>query len=807
MSSMQFYFATNDFSALPESNEGVYVMVEKGSLLTPVEAPPSALIRVDDPHHSPTPLWLKVQETKKVVGVPVESVSKLERMEAKILLAVTDTEERLSFFKDRRRMKEVINLKLGDYVRVQVTSSSGSKKKGVLRYRGAVGAKQGIIFGVQLVDSAVGSGFTDGTFLGQRFFSCNENCGVFVPGSRLERDYAESSKQRTKAVDDHNKGQEGHLLASRDPTEPIPKHLNFLSRGVRQQSPPRTGEKDQDNEGRSAREERNGRRCIPEEHTAQEEEPKLLSTCLEESDSLSSFHSPTEDHYPPSSLYCPPRNGDIFSMEVEASPTRHGLDLNSMVEVNDPPMYGVIRWIGQPPECPEPIAGLEMEEEMPSGCTNGVYRSIRYFHCGSNKALFVKLRNCRPDSRFSSLHGRINPIQRCNSIAFQDYASKCVEENTPPAVGTEAIELLIGWKKGIQGHCNSCYLDATLFCMFACSSVLDTMLLRPPDMNDNESYTNTRDLLRTEIVNPLRRNGYVCATKVMALRKILEAAGKSTGFTNEEKDPEEFITNLFQVLRVEPLFFIRKSKQKPQGCMFYQIFMEQKLSVDVPSVQQLLEWSMVTGDLKFTEAPSCLIIQMPRNGNNYKMFATIRPTLELDITDLLEDIPRQCCICQSLAVVECHDCYEDVEIAPGHIKQYCQICNKQVHLHKRRTGHHPQQLTLPKDLSGQIVFQQQCMELYAVLCIETSHYVAFIRVNSQDPPLWVFFDSMADREGGENGFNIPRVTPCPEVTEYLKMTPKELQKEDPKTMPTYVRRLLCDAYMCLYYSPDLTLYK
>lgn len=31
------------------------------------------------------------------------------------------------------------------------------------------------------------------------------------------------------------------------------------------------------------------------------------------------------------------------------------------------------------------------------------------------------------------------------------------------------------------------------------------------------------------------RNGYVCATKIMALRKILEAAGKSTGFTNEEK--------------------------------------------------------------------------------------------------------------------------------------------------------------------------------------------------------------------------------------------------------------------------------
>lgn len=38
------------------------------------------------------------------------------------------------------------------------------------------------------------------------------------------------------------------------------------------------------------------------------------------------------------------------------------------------------------------------------------------------------------------------------------------------------------------------------------------------------------------------------------------------------------------------------------------------------------------------------------------------------------------------------------------------------------------------------------MELFAVLCIETSHYVSFIKYgpNSSD---WLFFDSMADRQG------------------------------------------------------------
>lgn len=39
----------------------------------------------------------------------------------------------------------------------------------------------------------------------------------------------------------------------------------------------------------------------------------------------------------------------------------------------------------------------------------------------------------------------------------------------------------------------------------------------------------------------------------------------------------------------------------------------------------------------FVQAPSCLIIQMPRFGKDFKMFNKIFPSLELDITDLLDD--------------------------------------------------------------------------------------------------------------------------------------------------------------------------
>lgn len=43
-----------------------------------------------------------------------------------------------------------------------------------------------------------------------------------------------------------------------------------------------------------------------------------------------------------------------------------------------------------------------------------------------------------------------------------------------------------------------------LFSLFSFSSVLDTVLLRPRSKTDVEYYRETQELLRTEIVNPLR---------------------------------------------------------------------------------------------------------------------------------------------------------------------------------------------------------------------------------------------------------------------------------------------------------------
>ncbi|XP_050834773.1 ubiquitin carboxyl-terminal hydrolase CYLD isoform X2 [Serinus canaria] len=510
--------------------------------------------------------------------------------------------------------------------------------------------------------------------------------------------------------------------------------------------------------------------------------------------------------------------GDVNTTATQESPSAaspignsHGLEAGSLAEVKEnPPFYGVIRWIGQPPGVNEVLAGLELEDEC-AGCTDGTFKGTRYFTCAPKKALFVKLKSCRPDSRFASLQPVSNQIERCNSLAFGGYLSEVVEENTPPKMEKEGLETMIGKKKGIQGHYNSCYLDSTLFCLFSFSSVLDTVLLRPKEINDVEYYSETQELLRTEIVNPLRIYGYVCATKIMKLRKILEKVEAASGFTSEEKDPEEFLNILFHhILRVEPLLKIRSAGQKVQDCYFYQIFMDKNEKVGVPTIQQLLEWSFINSNLKFAEAPSCLIIQMPRFGKDFKMFNKIFPSLELNITDLLEDTPRQCRICRGLAMYECRECYEDTDISAGKIKQFCKTCNTQVHLHPKRQSHKFNPLSLPKDLPDwdwrHGCIPSQKMELFAVLCIETSHYVAFVKYG-RDDSAWLFFDSMADRDGGQNGFNIPQVTPCPEVGEYLKMSLEELHSLDSRKIQGCARRLLCDAYMCMYQSPTMSLYK
>ncbi|XP_033481053.1 ubiquitin carboxyl-terminal hydrolase CYLD isoform X3 [Epinephelus lanceolatus] len=813
-----------------------------------------------------------LDQTNVVLSLDERDVLELDEKLAELLFPITNCEERYALLCNKSRLERVRDIDCGSKVRVQLRSGD-EPLPGVVRFKGSLlpdRALSGIWFGVELLEEGRGQGFTEGSYQGRQLFRCEDECGVFVALDKLELWEDDDDEALGELEVDHVNLVEDDqdippleinsrvLVQTRDGPErgtiifcdllPGNESLGYYV-GVDMDNP--IGDWDGVFDGKLL--------C----NFASLEHTRLVPFCdvmpVGEDPAKSLTDTPPDFNQssPPSRAPPPPllssdnkfhslpfslnrKTGPIDSMShgplslsvqsvmgeqpEPSSPAappsprpstpprgQPGLEVGSLVEVKEnPPLCGVIRWVGLPPGLLEPLAGLELEEECP-GCTDGTFKGTRYFTCPPKKALFVKLKCCRPDSRFPSLHHSSNPIERCNSIAFGGYLSEVVHENTPPRTENDGLDVMVGKKKGIQGHYNSCYLDSTLFCLFSFSSVLDTVLLRPRSKTDVEYYRETQELLRTEIVNPLRIHGYVCATKVMKLRRILEKVEAASGFTSEEKDPEEFLNILFHhILRVDPLLKLRSAGQKVQDCYFYQIFMDKKDKVGVPTIQQLLEWSFINSDLKFAEAPSCLIIQMPRFGKDFKMFNKIFPSLELDITDLLEDTPRECRICGGLALYECRDCYEDGDITAGKIKQFCEKCNTQVHLHPRRKAHRHGKLSVPKELQEgtgrQGSFPRQRMELFAVLCIETSHYVAFVKYGSADSA-WLFFDSMADRDGGQNGFNIPQVSPCPEVEAYLKMTPEELHALDPKSIQGQARRLLCDAYMCMYQSPTMSLYK
>lgn len=186
-------------------------------------------------------------------------------------------------------------------------------------------------------------------------------------------------------------------------------------------------------------------------------------------------------------------------------------------------------------------------------------------------------------------------------------------------------------------------------------------------------------------------------------------------------------------------------------------------------------------------------------------------------------------------------------INPWHTSTATACISLQVHSNPQRQSHRPTILEIPEGFfqhGTPHVLARDKLELFAVLCIETSHYVSFIKYGpkSQD---WIFFDSMADRQGkwlafapcfvtcvlyvwflffqmhsllltfplsaclsGErDGFNIPEVQACPEVGMYLEMSPAELANQVPRDMKGVAKRLFCDAYMYLYQSSSMCLYR
>lgn len=97
--------------------------------------------------------------------------------------------------------------------------------------------------------------------------------------------------------------------------------------------------------------------------------------------------------------------------------------------------------------------------------------------------------NCFPDDRFNecvkpnkkNTNGRGYEREVDPTKMFGHVDCPIIKGSVIPLqfFDLEQLDAICGEFKGIQGHHNSCYLDATLFAMFTFTSVFDSLLFRP----------------------------------------------------------------------------------------------------------------------------------------------------------------------------------------------------------------------------------------------------------------------------------------------------------------------------------------
>ncbi|CAG7717370.1 unnamed protein product [Allacma fusca] len=493
------------------------------------------------------------------------------------------------------------------------------------------------------------------------------------------------------------------------------------------------------------------------------------------------------------------------------------------------------------------VAGLMLEQDYFS-MTSGPSKKSSVKRQSENIALFYppgpsKVTGASPAVAPSS-HGDFEPVmQNFTDLSLNN--SRNPKLWAPPIAHSmprypfvkeplkeEDAERFSGRGKGIQGNRNSCYLDATLFSMFSFTGVFDYILMRKYEPQDKLAV-GVQKILRDDIVNTLRKDLFCPSPNVMALREAMHHLDDK--LTTAEMDPQEFLQILFKdVLQLDE--FIKLSSKESD--YFHQVLVQHNENDrgEVPSIQYLFEQSLINQELKLTEIPSpALLLQMPRSGNKYKMYSGIFPNLTIDITDLMENTPRTCVICGKLATLECSKCYDRFTsdnkmnrsgqalpiISGAESTAYCESCIELLHTKSNKVQAHrqyfqrinytfdtasyfqtPQLISLNTNSmnpsrSGYLArpdaaIPRVTMDLVAVICIETSHFVSFVKCGTDRTSPWAFFDSMADRVENINGTgqNIPQVKLLPAFGVWLDQLERDQEnlKSSLDTLTPEMRR-------------------
>ncbi|XP_063676036.1 ubiquitin carboxyl-terminal hydrolase CYLD-like [Bolinopsis microptera] len=367
------------------------------------------------------------------------------------------------------------------------------------------------------------------------------------------------------------------------------------------------------------------------------------------------------------------------------------LEVGSMIQVSKSNVvhYGVLRWIGHLPGKKYLCAGLELEEEISPPGNNGMYEGVRYFTCPPFRALFCYLHDCSKDRRFEEM-----PVQpEIKTNYFGPKESPVIEGKVDPP--KYISPMYIGRSRGIQGNKNSCYLDATLYGMFAFTNTMDYILSTPVDGHINQTI---QKILRESVVNPLRECGFVGADHMRILRDLMSKSSTLVGLEDEEKEPEELLNVLFtEIFNIKPLLSFRDGANEISHVNLCQILLERDPhSSTMPHTQDLLTRYFVSQNLFFHTQPDLLLLQVPRSGKDFKLYDTVLPSAELQLGGLCGGVWGSCYICNKKPFMKCPQCYINQEFKHKYSAvPYCEPCCTLVHSHPDRQSHVPESATNP----------------------------------------------------------------------------------------------------------------
>jgi ubiquitin thioesterase CYLD len=181
--------------------------------------------------------------------------------------------------------------------------------------------------------------------------------------------------------------------------------------------------------------------------------------------------------------------------------------------------------------------------------------------------------------------------------------------------------------------------------------------------------------------------------------------------------------------------------------------------------------SLAEVSVKLATIPPFLVLVAPRHTRSQRSYPYIIPDRQISLDNNV--VQLVCCKCKKTnhglenqyEFYSCSKCvlkYSSLLRSPSTdttITCYCQGCQKELHdrlSEAERLEHSPKKINTDKHK----------LNLFAVLCIEICHYVAFVKCKKQNQQHeWLFFDSTNDRVGDEK--NVPLVDRVPNFDQWI----------------------------------------